>query len=396
MILRYALTVAFLFSYNIYATHFNVTLPLITTMAGLAAIYLLLKAPKASFIYIGFFIGVAWFWWISLSFRYYDLPYLIPFVIIGFGTIYAIFFWLIGRFDHIIIRALLFFGLSWFEPFAFNWFKPEIIFVNSLFSISLWHYALIIAVMTIISMPLPKWRFFSLLALIALFEFSTPTKEFPSLHIDLVSTNIDQAYKWKSEYKNVHVIDVLTRIDYAVANQKELVIFPESAIPLFLNYSDQLIERLKHASFDIAIVLGALYHENGMNYNATYIFNQGKMIIAKKMVLVPFGEYTPLPKFLTDWINDTFFNGASDYQKATRPTDFTIGQDTFRNAICYEGTSKELFVNAPKFMITISNNAWFSPSIQPTLQKLLMKLYVQRYNTIIFHSVNGEGTGVIQ
>jgi len=114
------------------------------------------------------------------------------------------------------------------------------------------------------------------------------------------------------------------------------------------------------------------------------------------MVLVPFGEYIPLPQLLKDFINQTFFLGASDFIKAKNPTDFFIHGIKFRNAICYEATSKELYADNPKFMIAISNNAWFAPSIEPTLQKLLIRYYGKIHNTIIFHSANYQGTGIIK
>jgi len=42
-------------------------------------------------------------------------------------------------------------------------------------------------------------------------------------------------------------------------------------------------------------------------------------------------------------------------------------------------------------MIAMSNNAWFYGSIQPTLQKFLLKYYSKKYNTYIFHSFNSGG-----
>ncbi len=41
-------------------------------------------------------------------------------------------------------------------------------------------------------------------------------------------------------------------------------------------------------------------------------------------------------------------------------------------------------------MIATSNNAWFTPSIEPTLQKLLLKYYAKKYDVTIFHSINGS------
>ncbi len=91
-------------------------------------------------------------------------------------------------------------------------------------------------------------------------------------------------------------------------------------------------------------------------------------------------------------INDIFYNGATDYSKASSPINFIIQGEKYRNAICYEGTTDKIFENLgdTKYMIMISNNAWFTPSIEPTLQHLLLKYYSKKYSVTIFHVVNGS------
>ena len=98
------------------------------------------------------------------------------------------------------------------------------------------------------------------------------------------------------------------------------------------------------------------------------------------------------PKFLVDLINDIFYNGAQDYSKASEATDFIIKGEKFRNAICYEATTDKIFENLgdTKYMIAISNNAWFTPSIEPTLQHLLLKYFSKKYDVNIYHVVNGS------
>jgi len=128
----------------------------------------------------------------------------------------------------------------------------------------------------------------------------------------------------------------------------------------------------------------------------TYIFENGKFTFAKKLVLVPFGEYVPLPKFARDFINNTFFAGQADFKTAKEPTDFFIKGEKFRNAICYEATCSEIYEGEVDYVIATSNNAWFAPSIEPTLQKLLMRYYARRNGVTIYHSANYKGTAVIK
>jgi apolipoprotein N-acyltransferase len=117
--------------------------------------------------------------------------------------------------------------------------------------------------------------------------------------------------------------------------------------------------------------------------------------VAKKTILVPFGEYIPLPAFIKEWVDRVIFDGASDFVTADKPTDFIIHGVKFRNAICYEATRKELYTPDVRYMIAMSNNGWFTPSIEPTLQKLLIQFYARQNNTVVFHSANSGGTGII-
>ena len=176
----------------------------------------------------------------------------------------------------------------------------------------------------------------------------------------------------------------------------DLVVLPESVFPLFMNKNQLLLDKVLELSQGINIIAGSLVSENSQHYNVTYLFSHGKFQIAKKLVLVPFGEYIPLPKFAQKIINDTFFSGASDFITADKPTDFIIDGVKFRNAICYEATCQEIYEGEVSYVIAISNNAWFAPSIEPTLQNLLLKYYARKNGVTIYHSANYKGTGVIK
>ena len=103
-----------------------------------------------------------------------------------------------------------------------------------------------------------------------------------------------------------------------------------------------------------------------------------------------------LPHCSKHIINNTFFNGAQDYKASPDATDFIIKGIKFRNAICYEATTDKIFDNLnSKYMIAISNNAWFVPSIQPTLQNLLLKYYAKKYNVKIFSITNMSENKII-
>ncbi len=390
-----ALTVAVSFSAFIYLAHWEINIKILNSLLGLGALYGLLTLSKRSLFVTGFFIGLFWFYWIGYSFEYYGMKWAIPLIAFGFCLVYMLFFGVLALANAAWIRAGLLFALTFYEPVDFNWMQPELLFIHSYFGVEKWQFALILIALALFASLEKPWRYSALSLLVGAISFSSPETKMPPLAIKLVETNIPQELKWLPELRDKIVTYNLKAIDDAIKHHYDLVILPESVYPLYLNQHHNIIEKLQERSHHIAIVTGALLKEDEQNYNVTYFFNQGEFEIAKKMILVPFGEYVPLPNFARKWVNDTFFNGASDYISAEYPTDFLINGVKFRNAVCYEATCKELYYGNPSYLIATSNNAWFTPSIEPTLQHLLIKFYAKKSGSTIFHSANAAGTGII-
>jgi len=381
----------------IYFEYFGLHVKILDTFFAVIGFYGLLVCDKKTFTWVGFFIGIFWFYWIGFGFGYYNLTYLIPLVVIGFGLIYGFFFWIVSKLSVTLeIRAMFLFGFVFFSPFGFNWFKPELIFINSYFSTDIYLYGLFLLAL-IISVRLKNWwKLIGVLLLIILTFFNKPIQtDLPQLDIAIPITNLDQAIKWKKEYRNEIVENNFSLIKKAIKEKKDLIILHESAFPVYLNLEPNILDRLKKLSYSIVIVTGGLHVKKNLVYNSSYMFQNGEFEIADKVVLVPFGEKIPLPKWARDIINNIFFDGADDYESAKNVTDFKIKNYSFRNAICYEATTDTIYKNNPKYMVAMSNNAWFSPSIEPTLQRLLLKLYARKYNTIIYHSANAGISDII-
>ncbi len=387
---------AILFSAFIYFEHYSLTNKLINTLFGLSALALLLYIPKRSILIAGFLIGLLWFYWIGYSFKYQGVGYMTPIITVGFGFIYMLFFGVLALTDKIYIRAFLLLGLSFFEPFDFNWLQIELIFVDSYIGIFKYQLAIILLALTLPSFIQNRFRFTPLLLILLAINFTTPQQKIAPLTIKLVATDIKQEEKWTRKALQPTINLVFKEIKSAIKNNYDVVVLPESVFPLYMNKNLYLKTELLKLSKKITIIAGSLYRENNLKYNVAYMFQDGKYEIAKKVILVPFGEYIPLPSFARDFINKTFFAGSSDFIGAKEPTDFIIKGVKFRNAICYEVTCQEIYEGDVDFVIAMSNNAWFAPSIEPTLQKLLMKYYARKNGSTIYHSANSVGTGIIQ
>ena len=369
---------------------------IVNTVLGLFAIYFLLVIPKRALFITGFLTGVLWCNWMAVSLQYYDLSYLSPVILIGIGLVYSLIFYLFALFDRLTFRILTIFAFTFFAPFGFNWMKFELLFVDSYIGTSKQDFLLILLAFYLII----KLKQYKILGLIPIFfAISLPKGEFidnPIAKIHMPQMYVNQDLKWQKEYRETLNEKNYEEILKAIDEKKDLVVLPETAFTIALNRNAENLERLTDLSKEIDIITGALYVEDNQIYNASYHFSKGNIQVAKKVVLVPFGEEIPLPKYFVDLINKVFYNGAQDYAKASAPTNFIIKDEKFRNAICYEGTTDKIFENLgdTKYMIMISNNAWFTPSIEPTLQHLLLKYYSKKYGVTIFHVVNGSSNNI--
>jgi len=392
------LITAFLLSAFIYLSYFDIEYRLINTILGLLGLYFLLTIPRKAIFFAGFTTGILWCYWMAISLKYYDLIYLAPILLLAIGIIYALIFLLFTLYDKTYFRLIAIFAFTFIAPFGFNWMKFELLFIDSYLGTSKEDFALILIFLYLI-IKLKRMKILSILPLLFAFSFQNGTYiDNPNAKISMPQLNIKQNLKWEKDYQATVFKKNFEHIDNAIYKKKDLIILPETAFPTLLNKNEELLSILKNKSYKIDIITGSLYLENNQFFNATYYISDGDVQIAKKLVLVPFGEEIPLPKFFVDLINDIFYDGAEDYSKAKATTDFKIKGQKFRNAICYEATTDEIFDNLEdvKYMIVTSNNAWFTPSIEPTLQKLLLRYYSKKYDITIFHVVNGSSNFIFR
>ncbi|MEA3418380.1 MAG: apolipoprotein N-acyltransferase [Campylobacterota bacterium] len=395
---------ALLSSAFLYLSWLGISHPLINTIFAILSLYLLLPEERKVWMISGFLIGIFWFWWISMSFRLYGFPWAMPIGIFAVASVYALLFWsaayVAEKFEQhwqlpsLWTKALFLLGVSYIHPFGFDWFKPELMLTESYLGIQKWHFALILLSL---ALTLQKKKLFYLFLLLFAYQptFVTDIKQVILQDIELVTTHVPIHDKWDPKQLPAQASYVIRKIDDAIKKEKKLIIFPESVLPIFLNREQELLQDLRKKSTAITIVIGALKWDENVPRNSTYIFQQGKMKIADKVILVPFGESNPLPYWMGRWVNQIFYDGAVDYKASSKITDYDVDGKIYRNAICYEACSETLYEGNPEQMIVLSNNGWFVPSIEPTQQRLLLQYYSRKYGTIIYHSINMSPSYVI-
>jgi len=406
-VLTRGLTISLLSSAFIYLSHWGFSHPLMNTILGVTALYLLLQEGERVWLVSGTLIGVFWFWWIALSLKHYGMVWAVPveilIIMLSYGTLFWLIAWISQKITSLLptpytllpltLKAFGLLVLSYIHPFAFDWLKPELMFVESYLGIEKWHFGIILSA---IVLSIWKKQLFYLLLILFAYQPNLLAYPKPANDIALITTYTSVQDKWNKTLHPRQFKALFKSIDQAIEAKQRLIILPESVFPIFLNRSQKLIDRLQEKAKYISIVTGGLYWDGKTPRNSTYIFTDNKITVANKVVLVPFGESNPLPDFLSDWVNKIFYDGAVDYVASQNVIDYKIDGKTYRNAICFEATSEKLYEGKPKNMIVLSNNGWFNPSIEPTLQKLLLQYYSKKYGTTIYHSVNMSESYVVK
>ena len=396
---------ALFFSAFIYLEHFleDSNLPIFSTLCAIIGIFLYFKLSRFGALVCGALIGILWFYWVGFSFRFYDLTPFIPLLWGVFALCYGGLFYLFCFFQNPIYRIVMLTLSSFVRPFGFNWFILESMLTKSYFFPSKFTLFLLLIGVLIFSLSLARQLYKTSILWLAgfcfllafshsNFDLKTKPEQDSKLKIKTLSLNIPQNIRWDSKYLNSIIEQNLQQIAQAKAQNYDLIVLPETAFPFALNLNYSLIESLKATSQEIAILTGAVYQENNRIFNSAYLFQNGEMRVLHKQILVPFGEQIPLPRFFAKWINQIFFQGASDFDftEFQAPNSALIKGERFQIAICYEATREEFYQDFPKNLIALSNNAWFVPSIEPTLQRLLMLYFAKNYSTTIFHSSNAS------
>ncbi|AFI05622.1 apolipoprotein N-acyltransferase [Helicobacter cetorum] len=358
-----------------------------------------LKAPKNHALFFGFLIGALLFYWSALSFRYSEFPYLLPLIIILVALVYGVLFYFLLYFENPYFRLLSFLSISFIHPFNFDWLVPDSFFAYSVFKNDKLSLGLVFLACIFFSTLKPKtYKILGILCLAIALDFNLfKTSDLKNTdNIQLVSTTTPQNLKFDSNYLSDIENNMLKEIKLAISHKKNLIVFPETAYPTTLENSAFKAE-LENLSDNIAILIGTLRTQGYNLYNSAFLFSKKSVQITDKVILAPFGETMPLPEFLKKPLEKLFFGeSAYLYRSSQNFSDFKLDNLIFRPLICYEGTSRLAYLNSPsKVFIVMSNNAWFSPSIEPSLQRMLLKHYARRYHKVILHSANFSSSYIL-
>ncbi len=202
--------------------------------------------------------------------------------------------------------------------------------------------------------------------LLKVVEWSTPING--PISVALIQGNIAQSTKWSPDTAQ-NTID--TYINMAKASNAQLIVLPETALPVVssqvdASITDALTNHAKQNNGNIIVGMVEVNQQTDQYFNSAFSYGTDPTQSYAKNHLVPFGEYIPLKQVFgwiyRDWLNmplsDLSRGGA--YQ-----TPMQLGRQKVAVNVCYEDVFGEEITHqlpAATLLVNISNDAWYGQS----------------------------------
>lgn len=185
--------------------------------------------------------------------------------------------------------------------------------------------------------------------------------------VRVVQPNAEQSKKWDPQYSMTYFqrsLDYTARASAMRDGRPDLVVWPESAIPVLLDYADPLIEDIITFSQDAPVLVGTLRFDGPDITNSVALVTDRAEVVYDKSRLVPFGEFIPFERWLSRMgvtiVSDLFGTGfrAGAGLKAVQVTpDISVV-----SLICYEAIfphDVRALDTRPNALVHLTNDAWF-------------------------------------
>lgn len=197
----------------------------------------------------------------------------------------------------------------------------------------------------------------------------------PPRTVVIVQGNIDQGLKWDPAYQQRTVAKYISLSRRALADNPELIVWPETAMPFY--FQDDTPLRAPVFDFlratNASLVLGSPAYEAKPTgpltlFNRVYLLTGSDSTLRwyDKEHLVPFGEYMPF----ADWLPlQKLVNGVGDFAPGRNEARLAAGDFVLGALICYEaifaGLAQDRVAQGANLLVNTSNDAWFGETSAP-------------------------------
>ncbi|CTQ33869.1 apolipoprotein N-acyltransferase [Jannaschia rubra] len=216
----------------------------------------------------------------------------------------------------------------------------------------------------------------------------------------LIQPNAPQHLKWDPEFSYGFFRRGLEETAAPPTGRApDAVIWPETALPELLRFSDDLRPVLSAAAGGVPVVIGAQrYGDDGRPRNSLVMLTGDGGAIATvhdKYRLVPFGEFLPMPGlFEAIGIGPLAAQLAGGYAAGDGPVLIDVpGVGDVLPLICYEAIFPQEVrrTGRPRAILHLTNDAWFGTDAGPQQHLALAQLRAAESGLPLFRAAN---TGV--
>ncbi len=223
--------------------------------------------------------------------------------------------------------------------------------------------------------------------------------------IAVIQPNILQKEKWRPENRDKIIEKMLLLSRRSLADNPDLIVWPEAALPLLLENEPEIFNRLHRFVTDnrVSLMLGSprlIRQENGSRktlFNSIFLISPGQRLqIYNKIKLVPYGEFTPMAS-LFPFISK-IVPGLS-YSPGDEILNFNLKQLKIAPSVCFEGVfpafSAGFFAAGANLLINLTNDAWFGDSPGPRQHLANIRLRAIENNCTIVRCANTGISAII-
>lgn len=230
-------------------------------------------------------------------------------------------------------------------------------------------------------------------------QWAHPTGQ--PLNVALVQGNLAQETKWEPQGQYQAVVRYAELTQHAT--QADLVIWPETALPMWNTEALPVMQRIQQTlPAHTALMSGMLTYDNRQVYNSVVALAERdtphELQRYYKHHLVPFGEYIPLSNVLGPILNIMSIPPSNISAGEDSPAPVTLHGVKLGIAICYEIIFPELVrerAQAADMLVTVSNDTWFGASLGPLQHMQMAQMRALENNRYVLRATNNGLTGVV-
>lgn len=221
------------------------------------------------------------------------------------------------------------------------------------------------------------------------------------IKVTLLQGNVPQQEKWLPEnlYPTIEKYQAMTKQHL----DSDIIIWPETALPSYFHlHVEDLIDPLNELSTttNTDILLGGFYYNEegqaGAENSILAITEQGREIYSKQH-LVPFSEYIPFLEHLR-WLEKWIKLPYDSVKRGEGSTLLDVSGYRAQMSVCYEdayGSKTIQGLPEAHFLINVSNDGWFTGSIEPFQHMEIARLRAVETGRYLLRSTNIGVSGIV-